>query len=476
MVVLLSLTFWLVPRHSEASADAGEAAVRNLVSSILDDPARPAALWGVKIQNLRTGAIVYSRNADLSFVPASAMKLLTTAVALETLGPDHRYVTGLYFKGEARDELLQGDLIIRGSGDPTFGSALSSIDPLAHWARQLAAMGVRRVEGRIIGDASVMAAEPFPPGWVVEHIATSSWAQPSGGLSYADNLVTVELAGTRPGASASVRALPAGFVQIDNRMTTRRGRGFSPMRITRHLGTNDIVISGAVSPAYRGTVRLPIHDPARFTLHAFVEHLRQAGIEVRAEMATVDELARPIVYDSDPILVHVSPPLIDILAIVNRRSNNFYAEQVFRSLSTNASLRGSAQRIVSYLSDAGVPTRGLAVRDGSGLSRKNLVTPQTFAGLLAHLYRSEHRDAFISTLARGGQEASTMRFRLGGMPVWAKTGTLEHVRALVGYVIGPGNTPYAFVLVANNYTGSPAMVGQVQNDVVLALARGGARR
>jgi serine-type D-Ala-D-Ala carboxypeptidase/endopeptidase (penicillin-binding protein 4) len=468
-VLLIGLSLWLVPRTSEASTEAAEAALRNRISAILDDPARPSALWGVYVQNLRTGQVVYSRNADLSLIPASVMKLLTTAVALETYGPDYRFTTNLYFNGEAGGDVLKGDLIIRGSGDPTFGSALSTGSPLAHWARTLAGMGVRRIEGRIIGDASAMASEPFAPGWDIDHIATSAWAQAISGLSYADNLVTLELAGTQAGRDATVRDQPAGYVQIQNRMTTRGGRGFSPMRIERHIGTNDVTVAGSVSASYRGSIRLPIHDPARFALHSFVNHLQQAGIEVRAQLLTVGDLDEAPSYGSDPILVHVSPRLIDILTVINQRSNNFFAEQIFRALSAGGSPRGSAQRIVSYLQGAGVSTAGLSARDGSGLSRKNLVTAQTLGGLLAHVYQSEHRDLFIGTLARGGQPGTTMRFRLGGAPVWGKTGTLENVRGLAGYATGADNTPYVFVMLANNYTASPAIVGQAQDNMVAAI-------
>lgn len=472
VVLLVAAAVWLQPRTSEASTSAAEAALQNRIGAMLDNEQAPNAIWGVYVKNLRTGAVVYSRNADRSMVPASNQKLITSAVALEQFGPDHRFATGLYFDGRAEGGLMRGDLAIRGSGDPSFGSSLWPGNPLADWARGLSAMGVTRIEGRIIGDGTVMAAEQYAAGWDIDYIATAAWAQPIAGLSYADNLVSVQVAGTRAGQEADVTVTPAGYANLRGELSTRSGRGFSPLSIERQLGTNDIVLNGSVTAAYRGTVRLPIDNPVRFTAHAFAEHLRRAGIEVAAEVVDAVELDERPSYGSDPVFVYHSPPLLDILAIINQRSNNFFAEQIFRSTAANGSSRGAAQRAMSFLQGANAPTSGVSIRDGSGLSRKNLITPLAMAGLLEHMYQSEHRDAFLSTLARGGQANSTMRFRLAGVPVWAKTGTIEHVRAISGYVSGPDETPYVFVLMANNFTASPAMLGTVQNEIITALARG----
>ncbi len=476
LVSALAVSVWLSPSTADASTSAAEAAMRNQISAILDDEARPGANWGIYVRNLSTGQVVYSRNANQSFVPASNQKVLSSALALEVFGPDHRFKTELHFDGQAEGTVLRGDLTIRGSGDPTFGSILYPGDPLARWARQLADLGFTGFQGRIVADARVMPNEPYNAGWDIDYIATSHWAPAASGLSYSDNLVFVEIAGTSAGNDAEVNVRPAGYVNVVGTVGTRSGRGFSPMRIDRTIGTNDIVIDGSVTARYRGTVRLPVHDPALFTVHAFAERLRGAGLDVQAEIIDASTLEDGPEYGDDPLFVHVSPPLIDILAIVNQRSNNLYAEQVFRAASASGTARGSAQRLVSMLQSADVSTRGLAVRDGSGLSRKNLITPETMGGLLAHQYSSDHRDAFVSTLARGGQPNSTLQFRLGGVPIWAKTGTIEHVRTLSGYVVGPGDTPYAFVLFANNFTVSPSAIGQVQNDIIEAIVRGGGAR
>jgi serine-type D-Ala-D-Ala carboxypeptidase/endopeptidase (penicillin-binding protein 4) len=458
-----------------ANTEEAEAPMRNAITEALSDANLPEAFWGIAVRNLRTGQMVYSLNADKNLVPASNLKLFTTAVALDALGGDYRYNTTLYFRGQTvGDTLLRGDLILRGSGDPTFGSALSGNDPLRTWSEQLAAMGVRRIEGRIIGDDDVMDDEPFAEGWDVAHIATERWAQSVGGLSYSDNLVNVRIEGTSAGRPARVTTSPEGYSVIRGTVTTGRGQGYNPIRLQRTIGTNNIVVTGSVSSGYRGTVQIPIEDPTAFTLHSFRTRLAQAGIAVSASLIDSDDLPQQLSYDNaQPLFTHVSPPLVDILSTINEKSNNFYAEQVFRTFAPGGFPRGGQRQVISFLNGAGVRTEGLSIRDGSGLSRKNLVTPESFVGLLAHMHRHEERQAFTATLARGGGSGTTLRYRLGGVPVRAKTGSLEYVRGLTGYVDGPDGTPYAFCILANNYTTRSSNISAAQDRIVQAIARGG---
>ena len=457
----------------EASTSASDAAIRNAIGTILADDRLPQTYWGVYVQNLRSGEVIYSQNADKNFMPASNLKLLTTATALDALGPTHRYVTRLYFDGTARDSTLRGDLIVRGSGDPSFGSQLSGTDPLLSWARELKALGVARIEGRIIGDDDAMDDLPYADGWDINYIATEDWAQSAGGLTYADNLVTLNVAGTRAGQAATVTPEPGGYVDVRNDLTTRGRRGYNPIRIRRTVGTNQIALEGAVSAGYAGAARVPIQDPTAFTLHAFADRLRATGITVQAEIVDADNLDDDVRYDDGPILVHVSAPLADLLTAINQKSNNLYAEQVFRTFAGNGTATGGERRVFAFLEKTGIETTGLAIRDGSGLSRKNLISPETLGELLAWLYRSPLRDPFLATLARGGQEETTLRYRLAGLPVRAKTGALEHVRTLSGYVAGPDDTPYVFVIFANNFTSRSSLVALAENQIAAAIAQGG---
>lgn len=443
------------------------------IEEILNEPDLPSAIWGIFVRDLRTGRVVFSRNSDKNLVPASNLKLFTTATALDFFGSDHRYITRLYFEGSTQsDGTLNGDLIIRGSGDPTFGSRHQEVNPLETWARQLRESGVRRIEGRIIGDDDILEDRPWAEGWDVWHVATEDYAPGAGGLSYRDNLVELSVSGSGSGSRASVSTNPSGYAQIENSVISSRGGGGRPFRIDRILGTNTIELTGSISTRYRGNSLIPIYNPTRFTLHAFVEALGDQGITVNAAVADLDDLDFTPSYSGDPLLIHASPPMHQIVRRINQRSDNFYAEQVFRTFAGDGSTGDGARRVLSFLEGAGVDTEGLAIRDGSGLSRKDMVTPASIVGLLDHMDDHPERSAFWNSLPEGGGSGSTLRSRLSGIPVRAKTGSLAYVRALSGYVTAPNGNRLAFSVIANNYTTRGGSINGAADRIVRALATG----
>src|SRR5688572_1643020 len=151
------------------------------VDAILAEPDLPPAHWGIYVRDLTDDRTVYAHDGDRLFLPASNLKLLTTAIALDRLGPAHRLATRLYFGGETLpDGTLRGDLVIRGAGDPTFGSRASGDDPFEAWATALHDAGVRRIEGRLVGDDDVVEETPWAEGWDVAHVATEQYAQAVG--------------------------------------------------------------------------------------------------------------------------------------------------------------------------------------------------------------------------------------------------------------------------------------------------------
>ena len=464
---VLDTTYQAPDTRSQADI---ELATREAISEILQDPDLPEAFWGIFVQDARTGRVVVSRNARKNFMPASTLKLLTSATALDVLGPEYRYTTRLYFFGdEGADGVLRGDLVIRGAGDPTFGSDLSSTDPMEAWADALAEAGVRRIEGRIIGDDGRGADEPYPEGWDVSHIATESYAPAGGGLPWADNLVNVKLAGTSNGSPASVEIDPPGFGSITADVVTGR----SGLTVRRALGTDDIVLDGGVSARYRGTLRLPVANPTLYAAAALADRLQKAGIAVQARTVDADDLPTPLNYDrAEPLQVTVSPTLDRIVERVLQESDNLYAEQLLRTVSPNGSLDGGIRRVLSFADEAGADTDGLNIVDGSGLSRKNLITPMALAAVLGEMRNHPASGVFMRALPTGGTPGSTLRSRLRGVPVRAKTGSLLSVRCLAGYVDGPRGEPLIFVIMANHYTTSGGRIGQAADRIVRALAEG----
>ena len=462
------------PAVAVADAAAGtagmDASTAAAVDEILSDAALPSAVWGVLAVDAQTGRVVVSRGAGTLLLPASTLKLFTTAAALDALGPDFRFTTGLYHLGSTSGSTLRGDLVIRGAADPTFGSdEMPNLgNPLTRWAEALYAAGVRRIEGRIVGDDDRTDDAPYPEGWDVTHIATEPYAPAIGGLAYADNLLSLRLDGGR------VEASPAGFAAIRREPAGRVRGGSSTLTIRRALGSDEFTVAGSV-PSREATVRLPVANPTRYAVHAFAARLAAAGIDVSAAtLWDVDDLDRPPDYSgAEPLLVSVSPSLARIVEHTNKESDNLYAEHLLRALSPEGSAAAGVARVRALLALAGAPDADdLSIQDGSGLSRKDLITPASMVALLRHMRRHPASAAFMASLPTGGGAGSTLRNRLGGVPVRAKTGSISYARCLSGYVVGPGGETLAFTVMANNYTDEGARITGAMDGIVRALATG----
>lgn len=432
-----------------------------------------SALWGIYVVDLQSGRTLYQSNASLSMIPASNMKLLTTATAFAVLGPDYQFETTLHHTGTIEAGVLRGDLIIEGSGDPTFGSLkVDRDDPLALWARQLKALGVTRIEGRVIGDDDIFDEKPYAEGWDVSFIGQETWAPPVGGLSYRDNVVDISVEAVQAGRAPVATAVPDGYLQIRNKVETRGSRSYNSLNIQRALGSETVTLEGALRQAYKGTLKLPVSDPTALTLHAFREHLRREDINVDdAAFIDVDDLEAALSYEgAEPLFVHTSPPLHEIAAIINKESNNFYAEQLFRTMAWGGTAESGGKRVKATLEQLGVPVQGLSVQDGSGLSRKDMVTPETMGMLLAKMHQHDARQAFLNSLPSSGERRTTMQYRLADLPVQAKTGSLAYVRALSGYVSTSSGQPVAFAIFANNYSAPSYRIQAAIDAIVHELA------
>ena len=431
------------------------------------------AFWGIAVYDVDAERMIYSRNANQAFLPASNQKIVTSAAALDILGSTHRYETTLHYNGSAQGSVMRGDLLLDGSGDPTFGSSqVRGEDPFKAWAQRLAEMGVERIEGRLIGDDNAFDDRPYPEGWTVNYITEQKgrhMGNSAGGLAYRDNVVPLIVRATRPGAPPSVEVQPKDVVSINNQaVTSSRWRG-NTLQVNRTFSTNELVLTGSVARSYDGTLAVPVSNPTTFVLRSFERRLQEAGIETDLELIDIDDLEDQPDRGS-PLFVEFSRPLAEIAAVMNKESNNFYAEQVFRSYGWGGSARGAARRTKAFLREAGINTRQLLVHDGSGLSRKDLITPQAMVKLLAHMNRHEEREAFLASLPRGGEYNTTLDYRLHRTDVQAKTGSLEFVRSLSGYTKRANGNRVAFAVFANNYTGPSYQISRTIDDIVRAVA------
>ena len=478
----------LLAAAAAAQPTRDAAALAAQIDEVLDARGFDDAYWGAYVVDLDAGRVLYDRNATKRFIPASNMKLLTTAAALDALGPDFRYRTRLYASGDVRNGTLEGGLVVRGAGDPTLGGRYNDGDltrTFRDWADSLQAQGIRRVRGVVVGDDDVFDDVHLGQGWQWDDLKWYYGAEISG-LQFNEGTVHVRLRGTSPGAAARLTADPDfGYARFVNRSTTTAGGGIRE-GYDRALSDNVFTVTTSVPAGRTETENLSVVNPTDYFLSTMVGVFRQRGIEVTAELVDVDEWGRRPRYEAlRRVAEHVSPPLSEIALQTNADSNNLYAEHLLRTLGayvyqgadlpTGSAFAGYAA-MEPFLQRIGVAPESFRVADGSGLSALNRLTPVGLVAVLREMH--EHADratgrAFYESLAVGGQSGTLeRRYRSGDARgnVHAKTGYISGARTLSGYVTSASGHRIAFSLLCNNYTVSTGTVNRAQDEIVEMLA------
>lgn len=498
LAALLLLGAAALPAHAQAPFSE-TAAAEELAAAIEDTIATDTfrgALWGIHVVNLRTGTVLYARNPDHNFVPASNVKLLTTAAGLEQLGPDFRYTTRVYADGPIEDETLKGNLIVRGAGDPTIGGYEQRDDPtkvFRQWADSIKARGITHIAGNIVGDDDRLDETPLGHGWSWSDISYAYAAQ-IGALVFNENTVDLTVRGRRVGQPATITWEPfnTDYVEVVNRSRTVSYRSEEDEEYQRLMGTNTIHVQTQVHPNGVETESITIANPTLYFAHILRQVLLEEGISVGGQAADLDETATTVRYNTSAVrrvASYTSPPLSDIAQTLNYESQNLYAEQLLRTLAAEVpppttedlppgSSELGVEAVRETLGAAKVDTSRIQLVDGSGLSRQNLVQPRALVGLLKHMWLHPDADvssAFYNSLPKGGQDG-TLRYRFqgaapGNANVRAKTGTLSNTSSLSGYVNSEAGTPIAFSIFCNHHLADGSQVRSAQDIIVNTLAR-----
>jgi D-alanyl-D-alanine carboxypeptidase/D-alanyl-D-alanine-endopeptidase (penicillin-binding protein 4) len=387
--------------------------------------------------------------------------------------------------GWVSGKTLKGDIIIRGSGDPTLGSSLMfpNYEPtfvFQQWADSLSRRGIEKIDGSVIADDNYFTAELYPLGWSHEDISFG-FAAPSSGICFAENSVSVSVSpNIRAGSRPFVAIIPeTDYIEKTNYATTTREEQ-EPIEITRLPGTSTVVIRGTITPGSSATLeQISVEEPPIYAATSLRTVLEQNGITITGGTLGIDELREKVAYQKTRTLASfVSPPLSEIVKVMNKRSNNLYAEQLLRTIGKEVNGKGSweegLQLMEAKLASNGVSTEFLTINDGSGLSRLNLLTPATLGGGLRTAAKTPGglSKAFIESLPIMGIDG-TLETRLVGTPaqgnIKAKTGSMTGVRSLSGYATTKDGETLAFVLVANNFSGASKEVNNVHDLILLQL-------
>jgi serine-type D-Ala-D-Ala carboxypeptidase/endopeptidase (penicillin-binding protein 4) len=413
--------------------------------------------WGVMVTSLTRGDTLFSVASDRTMLPASTLKLFTAALALQEFGPSHRFSTDVLRDGPVREGgILSGNIYIRGAGDPAFSNRYERGQPydypVRQLARQVAAAGIKRIRGDVIGDATLFESRTIPEGWLDRYLGAAYAARVSA-LSLNENVVWVAVTPTSSGNSATVVLEPSSSaIPVSGRVRTTGGRGASVS--ARRNSDGSISVGGSIG-ASAGTRRygLVVEDPASFTTGAFRDALAKEGIVVDGRIMLG---ATP--GDAEKIASHLSPPLEKLVSDMNRESINHFAELLFRNAAHHAesSQPGSAQTgnalLQRTLSAIGAAPGSVHAADGSGLSTGNRMTSRAMIHLLAWAHETPWASAFHASLPVAGQ-SELLRNRMRGSAaagnLHAKTGTTNDVIGLAGYVTAANGEVLAFSFLYN---------------------------
>lgn len=460
----------------QAGGAPAMATTQQLASAIdaqIDDPRFASASWGIAVVSLDTGRTLYAHDARRLLQTASTAKLYTAALVLDTIGTDYRIPTQLLATRPVAQGHLEGPLILRGMGDPSLGTPGTNVDWADQLAGQLAASGVHEVQGDLIADDSYFQGPQVGAGWEARDL--QSWfAVPASALSVQENVValTVRPAGV-PGHAALLTFDPTGTMpHVDSHLTTAARGTRSDVNLYRAPGDPTLYAFGSIpAQAETLTFKLAMADPAWYAGAQLREALERHGVRVHGALRVRHWPEPTPDIDKAVVLAQVlSPPVMEILARGLKRSQNLYLQNLLQiagiKAQANAEQAGDpppgflssetwgTRALKQLLERIGIASGATQIEEGAGLSRQDLSTPEAMVHLLSYLasqpYGAQLRDALPSAGVDGTLEWR-MRNTAAADNVHAKTGSMNNVRCLVGYMTTAAGERLAFAIMLNNF-------------------------
>jgi D-alanyl-D-alanine carboxypeptidase/D-alanyl-D-alanine-endopeptidase (penicillin-binding protein 4) len=469
----------LLPAFASAGPSGTLETIQTKIAQFLKRPGVRSARWGIEIIDPISRSVVLSVNPDKAFLPASVLKVVTTAAALEKLGPDFRFRTGVYTDGTILpDGTLDGDLILVGRGDPNLmdpNRELLEKPALQGLSEQLRALGIRKIHGNVVGDDSYFEFTTHGKGWTTQDLK-SVYGAPVNALSINNNVFWVHARVTKANRLVQVSIEPqTSYFQLRNLGVTGGAKARRTLYARVIPGTTRLVVSGVLPAGSSYTQDILLERPAEATATLFKEELHRNGVTIdgRVLVNHLGDLSPGVTRKWMLLAEHQSPPLIRALEIINKRSLNLHAEMLLRVLGAEFGGAGTDEaglRVVkAFLEEAGIRDDDKVIlNDGSGLSRDNLVTPRFQTSLLLFLSTRPYFELFLNTLAVSGTDG-TLRNRLATGPtkgvIHAKTGTLGDVASLSGYMTTKSGRNLIFSIFANNIRASASRVRQTIDEI-----------
>ena len=449
----------------------------------ISEPELETAFIGIMVQSVETGEILFRHNANKMMMPASNEKIPTSAAALIKFGPDFQYETKLYTTGSIIDSVLNGDLVVVGSGDPTIGYRLCGKDDscsfLKSWATALKNVGINEINGNLVGVDDIFDDDAIGYGWTMNNLSYSYAAQ-IGGLMLHENFVRVSLIADSLTKKIKIKTLPKyDFVNITCKVIiTENKKDDTGISIQRIEGTNDVIISGKLllGDVYRRNIS--IHNPTLYFLRGLRYELEQSEIAVIGNEVDSDDLADSLKIDEMRLIhTHNSQPFSEVIKILMKESQNLYAESFIKLLGAHFGKEGSfveGEKVLKQtLRRLGLDKQSFAFSDGSGLCRYNYISPNHLVKIFRRMYYHPYGEIYRNSLPIAGVDG-TIGYRMKGTAadsnVTAKTGTISNVRCLSGYVTTKDNEVLVFSTMINNFLCDVHVVMDMQDRICMLLS------
>ena len=434
------------------------------------------------IKDMKTDKVIYSFDKDRELIPASVLKTITTATALEILGEQFRYESTVMYDGLIKDGLLDGNLYIRGSGDPTLGSSETGVDPhkvMRDWIKAVINADIRAVAGSVIADESIFDTEGVSMKWMREDIG-SYYGQGSYGINIFDNRYSLFLqtfdAGSKPEIIRSEPEMPN--IIYYNFLTTNRSN-LDSLTIVGFPFSNERFLYGTVPSnrsAYR--VRAEIPEPSLFLSQYFTKLLTEESIKVTGPPTCYRILDRQV-RERKFLTSSYSSPIKDLVVITNHRSHNLYADALLKTIGLNyrtdenlSSMEKGVRMVKKHWEEKGLDVSSLWMFDGCGLAATDKVTASFICDLLTYMYtQSPSSKSFIQSLPRVGIEGTVSDMFRGSAlegKLRLKSGSMSRVRSYAGYVENDDGQ-YAVAIIVNNFSCTQTQIRLDIERLLLAL-------
>jgi D-alanyl-D-alanine carboxypeptidase/D-alanyl-D-alanine-endopeptidase (penicillin-binding protein 4) len=433
----------------------------------------------IKIVEVESGALVAERNPNMPVAPASNMKLFTTAAAIDLLKANFEVTTPVLMRGAIDSSgTLDGDVKIVGHGDPTIGGRFHdghATAVLDEWATDLKRAGIKTIRGNLIFEYGYMDTQYIHPSWPANQLV--AWYEaPISAFSMQEGCVQVRVLPNSGGRQCVVQLEPpTNYLSVSNSCVTGRGLPF----ITRQMNSNNVIVRGGV-PARSGAteVFVTVMNPVHYFATVTHETLERNGVKVLGEVILAERDNRP---DWKFVTQH-STPLNILVYVINKKSQNHYAEELIKILGAEVKKEGSWKQGAAVVTEwlttkVGVPPGEYSQTDGSGMSRFNRASSNAFIHLLTYMWKSPYREDFVSSLPYSGDPDSKFGHRLRTPPfarqVYAKTGYIVGVVGLSGYVHAQSGKVYAFSFLFNRYHTGVYAVYNLQDQMLKEIIKNG---